>query len=414
VKVAVFDLQWFGAGLAPTVLGDVATQDCYASPTCELPMDTLRPRFSFEEGVHGYACAQVVHDIAPDAQLYLVRVNGQTTLENATDWAIRNGIDVVSMSLSFFNASFYDGTGPISAQIDKLAAAGVLLVVSSGNYAQAHWSGPFTDAGDGRMLFDGSPGLWIHLPAGSARGIYVNWNQHAACGQTDLDAYLYDSDGNLVDRSEDPQVASADRCAPVERLTGTVAEDGWYRLEVVWRRGSTVDLDVDVLATNGSIAWARPAGSIADPGSSPNAFTVGAVRATGYLTNDVESFSSQGPTHAGLGKPDIAGPDGATTVAYGARGFYGTSASAPAVAGAIALAMSDDPTLTPWQAAHRLQGWAAGDPVGPWRSDPRWGAGRARLPDPDATATAGGCGHGRLLLPLFLPPLFFRRRRRRA
>ena len=60
-----------------------------------------------------------------------------------------------------------------------------------------------------------------------------------------------------------------------------------------------------------------PAGSIADPGTHPDVLTVAAVRANGYLQNGPESYSSQGPTHGGVDKPDIAGPDGLTTSAYG-------------------------------------------------------------------------------------------------
>src|SRR6185436_15173116 len=101
------------------------------------------------------ACAQVIHDIAPGAQLYLVRVNGQTTLENAAAWAVREGIDVVSMSMSFFNNSFHDGTGGINATVDTLTAGGVLLVNSAGNYAEEHWTGDFDDPdGDGDADFE--------------------------------------------------------------------------------------------------------------------------------------------------------------------------------------------------------------------------------------------------------------------
>ena len=56
----------------------------------------------------------------------------------------------------------------------------------------------------------------------------------------------------------------------------------------------------------------------------------------------IEVFSSQGPTADGRTKPDLAAPDGVSTVSYGNRGlaFFGTSASAPHAAGAIALMKS--------------------------------------------------------------------------
>lgn len=404
VKVAVFDLQWFGAAGHEDELGDFTTHDCWFTPTCLTPIDTWRPRFSFEEGVHGWACAEVVHDVAPDAELHLVRVNGQTTLENAVDWAIREGVDVISMSLSFFNTSFYDATGPIARQMDELRAAGVLMVTSAGNYAEGHWEGHFVDAdGDGDMDFDGRDTLPVYLGGGS---IYVAWDQYRSCGTTDLDVLLLDADGAILARSEDVQDREADRCEPMERLAARVEEAGWYRIEVVHRGGPVAGLSVDVLATSGTIEGGQPEGSIADPGVSPAVFTVGAVRAEGYLGNDVEAFSSRGPTVLGLSKPDIAGPDGLTTEAYGPVGFFGTSAATPAVAGAIALVMSEDPTLTPFEAARRLQGWALTDTPGFAAPDPRWGAGKARLP----VQGEGGCGRQPLLLPLFLLPFALWRR----
>jgi hypothetical protein len=410
VKVAVFDLQWFGSEADPDVLGDVETHDCWASPTCEPAMDTFLPRFSHEEGVHGYGCAQVVRDVAPDAEIHLVRVNGETTLENAVDWAIREGVDVVSMSLSFFNTSFYDGTGPVNGHMDRLAAAGVLMVASSGNYARGHWMGPYTDGNDdGRMDLDGEDGLWVHLGTGSARGIYVSWNQFRYCGLTDLDVWLRDEAGNVIGRSDQVQSADADSCAPVERLSGYVEEEGWYRLEIVQRAGPVANLSVNVLVTDGSVLDSMAEGSMTDPSSHPAVLGVGAVRADGYLWNEPEGFSSRGPTSDGRPKPDIAGPDGLSTDAYGPVGFYGTSAATPAVAGAVALVLSDDPTLTPFEAARHLEGWALGDSATFESPDPRWGAGKARLPVRDGAPSP--CGERPLLLPLFLLPVRWLRRR---
>lgn len=409
VKVAVFDLQWFGAEADPDVLGDVQTHDCWWHSSCDVPMDTLRPRFGFEEGIHGYGCAQIIRDIAPDAELHLVRVNGETTLENAVQWAIRNEIDVVSMSLSFFNTSFYDGTGTVNDKMDALAANGVLMVGSAGNYARGHWVGPYVDGnGDGRMDFNGDDGLWVYLRAGNRRGAYVTWNQYTGCGATDLDATLRDAEGNVIGRSEDRQDPDADRCEPLERLSGQVTEDGWYRIEVVATTGATSLVTVKVIVTDGTIDGGIAEGSMTDPSSHPAVLSVGAVRAEGYLWNDVEPFSSRGPTSDGRAKPDIAGPDGVTTDAYGAEGFYGTSAATPAVAGALALVLSEDPSLDAYGAAERLKGWSLGDDAAFESPDPRFGAGKARLPV--LSDAPSPCGRRPLLLPLFLLPLGWWRR----
>jgi len=410
VKVAVFDLLWFGSEADPSELGEVQTHDCYYHSSCDPPIDTWRPRFSFEEGVHGYACAEVIHDLAPEAELHLVRVNGLTSFENGVNWAIREGIDLISLSMSFYNDSFYDGTGAISAMIDKLVAADVLLVTSGGNSAEQHWLGPYEDVdGDSRLDGYGENGWWVYLGAGDAKRFYLNWDQYQRCGRTDLDIFLYDEKRAIVGRSEDSQDASADRCQPLERMTARIEEAGWYWLEVVHRRGPTENLNVRIHARAGSFAEPVPRGSVADPGAIGPVLAVGAVRAAGYLANDVEGFSSWGPNAAGIMKPDIVGPDGLSTDAYGGRGFYGTSAAAPAVTGALAVLMSMEPTLGPYEAADRLQSLAIRQQPGFSQPDPRWGAGKARLPGLVGRETS--CGERPLIMALIWLPIGLLRRR---
>ena len=410
VKVAVFDVQWWNAELWTDELGSYTTHDCQAHASCDLPMDTFRPRYTFEEGSHGVACAQVIRDLAPGVELYLVRVNGQTTLENAAAWAVREGIDVVSMSMSFFNTSFHDGSGGVNEAVDVMTAGGVLLVNSAGNYATEHWVGEFDDAdGDDAHDFDwGSSYLPVYYGDG-VQSVTLSWDQFRSCGDTDLDLYAYDRRGNVVGRAEATQDPDADACSPVERLRLTAAEEGWYWLRVV-RRAGRETVRFSIFGRGGDL-WRTEPGSLADPASHPSAFTVGAVRATGYLGNGTESFSSVGPTHDGRDKPDIAGPDGLTTAVYGSVGFYGTSASTPAVAAAVALLLSEDPSLTPREAADRLAANAIGTRHTFQAADGAFGAGYARLPPPGSGGGAGECGGG--AAAVLVPGLLFSSLRRR-
>jgi subtilisin family serine protease len=54
-------------------------------------------------------------------------------------------------------------------------------------------------------------------------------------------------------------------------------------------------------------------------------------------------YSAWGPTHDGRVKPDLTAPSGVSTSTYGQRGFWGTSASAPHVAGACGLIKGNSP-----------------------------------------------------------------------
>ena len=409
VKVAVFDIQWFGLEQHPT-LSSLSNHDCFGHRSCALPIDTLRPQFAFETGKHGIACAEVIQAIAPGADIHLVRVNGLTALENAVAWAVREDIDLVSMSMSFFSESFYDGTGSINQAVDGLVDAGILLVNSAGNYARQHRADTFIDHdADGRHDFEwGSELLPIYLPEGSTK-ISLSWDEYRRCGATDLDAYMYDDNGDLVSRSTRSQTLDNDNCFPVESFTIEVDDAAWHYLMVHRASGRSV-VDFKVMTRRGQVYDATPEGSVTDPGSHPHVFTVGAVLADGYRLNDVETFSSQGPTAAGTDKPDIAGPDGLTTSAYGQKRFYGTSASTPAVVGALALMMSEDPSLSPREAALALQSSAVA--MTPAWAEPTTsvGAGKAHLPP--LGESHSGCGRGApLLMVFFWLPLSALRRR---
>lgn len=402
IKVAVFDSAWFVGESDPAEVLPISTHDCFASPTCELGFDIQRPYLTRESGAHGWACAEVVRDIVPEADIYLVRVNSLLAFENATEWAIREGIDVISMSLSYFNDSFYDGTGPQAALVERLDRAGILLVTSAGNTAEQHWSGVFRDAnGDRRLDGDGDDGLWTYLDQGSAT-IYLNWDERDRCGTTDLSLQLVDDRRYVLGRSDDLQDPEDEDCEPYERVRASVTRADWYRIEVVRERGSSSTLAVDVLSRDGTMFEPVFEHSVTDPATHPRALAVAAVPAYDYAAGTVEDFSAWGPNHAGWLRPDLAGPDGLTTDTYGPVGFYGTSASAPAVAGLVALVMSSEPGLGGAEAADRLRGWARTDhPDGGF--DPRWGAGKARLPRRDPGPVA--CGR-RPLMMFVLPMLW--------
>ncbi len=410
VKVAVFDLGWYPLSSWTDELGEVATHDCHAHDRCTTPLDDLRPRLDLEVNVHGIGCAETIRDLAPDVELHLVRANGLTTFENAVAWAVREEIDFVSMSLSFFNNSFYDGTGATAPLVEDLAAADVLLVTSAGNYATEHHDDRFTDAdGDDRHdMPGGSDLLWVEWGAGSQR-VSLTWDNWTRCGDTDLDVIVVDADGVVLGRSEDPQVPGDERCLPVEKVRVQTAERGLYGIAVV-RAAGDPDVRFDLFARGGEVVDGSPARTVVDPAAHPLAFAVGAVRAVDYLDNPIEFFSSQGPTHGGHVKPDISGPDGLTTGVYGPTGFYGTSASTPAVVGALALMASRAPHLTPREVAEQAQAWAVDDGGATWEApDTVFGAGKLRLPDPELL---GGCLGGGSAAWLLLPLALTGRRRR--
>lgn len=415
VKVAVFDLQWFGSELLEEELGPFTSHDCWASSDCSTPIDSLNPLFDFERGVHGVACAEVIHDIAPEAELYLVRVNGQTTFENAIDWAIREGIDLISMSMTFFNESFYDGTGPISEPLSRLEDAGILMVTSAGNNALNHYEDTFRDLNNNGFheFQNGWESLPIRAEGGDGRVAAVLWDEFERCGVSDFEVRLLDSQGNRIRESDATQSFQNEKCAPVERIRAPIELEGdWVYLQI--RRLVGPDpMPLDIMSFSGPIWGAMPQNSMADPAPHPLAFSVAAVPVEDYLHSAPEAFSSQGPSRGGHFKPDLAAPDGVSTRSYGAQRFFGTSASAPVAAGALAVRMSSEPSLSPREAAEDLRAWAWRGSAHWTQPDPGLGAGRLRLPPPE-DLDSEGCASGVLQATLLLLPLCLLRRNRES
>ena len=120
----------------------------------------------------------------------------------------------------------------------------------------------------------------------------------------------------------------------------------------------------------------------ATPGDAKEALTVGAVN---WHNNQLEPFSSQGPTADGRMKPDLVGPDGVSNAVYAPQGFYGTSAAAPHIAGAAALVWGAYPQATAQEIRDFLLNNAVDlEPGGP---DNETGAGLLVLSEPPPPAT---------------------------
>ncbi len=151
----------------------------------ELPRGSAsRPSTSatdFERHVHGTGVAEVVHDVAPEAELHLICIEDAVDMAAATDYAIANGIQIVNQSGGFINTSRGDGSGGPDTPdgiVARARAAGILWVASAGNSAKYHWSGSFVDAdGDGVGEFaGGDESNDFSTRAGEQVCAYLKWD----------------------------------------------------------------------------------------------------------------------------------------------------------------------------------------------------------------------------------------------
>lgn len=375
IDVGIIDIGFSGYGAA-VVSGD-------------LPADLVTQDFcgNFEGNVHGTGVAEIVHDVAPDARLHLICIDGIADLADAVTYAKNNGIDIINHSVGWFNSSRGDGSGgPGTPEgiAESAIEAGIVWVNAAGNHADRHWKGKFKDSsGDGVHEFvagvDESNAF--ELPNGATVTVFLKWDSWPVTA-VDYDLLLYDRDikdvvnlAGVVAISADVQNGSQ---PPIEKVTfSNFSGSSMVLGAAVVKVSGGSNPRMDLFVTTSSLQYVETAGSLLEPAGHPKVVTVGA---TCWNNDKLASYSSRGPTIGGVTKPDVAAPTGVTTSVYGGgsancnAGFTGTSSAAPHAAGMAALILQGSPSLGPSKVADRLEANVVD--LGGAGNDNKFGSGR--------------------------------------
>lgn len=331
---------------------------------------------------HGTACAEIIHDIAPDAQFYLANFGTIVEWANAVSWLIEQEVDVISHSIAWFPGGPGDGTGAVCTVVDEAGAAGILWSQSAGNYARRHWQGDFGDTdGDGWHEFD--LGLdesnTIEVSIGETITVFLKWDDTWGASANDYNLYLIDKNSIIVAYSQGIQDGNDN---PTEVISYAATYSGVYHI-VIGKEGNPESVILDMTCAYRELQYQVAAGSLAVPADSPSAMTVGAVPWNDPVT--LEYFSSRGPTTDSRTKPDLVAPDGVTTVSQ--NPFYGTSAAAPGAAGAAALVKERYPAYTPAEIQSFLESRTVD--LGDAGKDNLFGSGRLKLGSSNSPPAVG-------------------------
>lgn len=376
VRVAVIDLGFAGwQGLA-------ASGELRNVTTANFRSDGL-----FETTAHGSAVAEIVQDMAPGIQLYLLGISTEVELASAVSYVRSQGVRVVVHSVSWFNTGPGNGTGVIADQVRLAWQNGILWVNSAGNQAQMHYRGMFDPGPNNLHQFaPGDQTNSVFLAAGATICGYLSWDSWPVTSD-DYDLYLYRS-GVVVASSANEQTGSQ---PPTEAFCYQATSAGTYDFAI--QRYSGQARILQLFNTQATLERPTQAGSLTQPADAVETLSVGAAFwPEPYL---LEVFSSQGPTSAGRLKPDLVAYDGVSTNTFGpsnerpylngGTGFFGASAAAPHVGGAAAIVMQ------------RFPGWSAtlvrdfiisnAIDLGALGPDNAFGYGRLFLPFVTPTAT---------------------------
>ncbi len=379
IRVAVIDLEFHGLSqaLARGELRNVVAVRDYTGQGME------------SGGAHGVACAEIVHDMAPQAELVLMKVDNEVQLAVAVRDALALGVHIISHSAAWFNTNFYDGTGIVCEIVRTATDRGVLWVNAVGNSADgAHWEGAWQDHDEDGLL-DFAPGIDVNtfqIQTLNPIGLWLTWDDWPTTDQ-DYDLYLVQLPAGTVVASSTATQAGAQ--PPVEQIVYQPLFPGTYGVVVQAYHAPRAPRLELFCTTNVKLGVGTAQSSVPAPADASFVLSVGALDMTRWATGPQQPYSSQGPTNTSrlnptaLVKPDLMGPDGVSTWSYGTREFLGTSASAPHVAGAAALVWSLHPT---WSAI-QVRTWLEGNAI-----------------DMGAAGKDNTYGHGRLNLPLSETP----------
>jgi subtilisin family serine protease len=380
-----------GAGLRIGVLdlGFTGYEDLLGE---ELPDEVVFEKFGWrfsedtpmEQQVHGAACAEIIHEIAPDAELIFAMYDGSpAAFGEAVDWLIGQDVDIISHSAGGV-VDPRDGTGFMSQLVDETSAKGILWVNAAGNEALAHHRGTFTDTNsDSLHEFPSGDQALAALGGGDIQVVLI-WQDEWERSTQDYQLYVLDAAGDLVGRSEWLQ-SGGDGEWPVEVVQ--VYSGGNPVFVVIKAENADRAVTFDIFIRGGIVDYPAASYSVSSPGDAFTSLTVGAAN---WSDDSLAEYSSQGPTADDRLKPEISAPTGVQDASYGDLGmtFTGTSASCPHVAGAAALVWSAYPDYTPQEVGAFLLTSAVD--LGPAGPDTAYGYGRLELPgSPDVVVAPG-------------------------
>ncbi len=317
---------------------------------------------------HGILCAEVIHALAPDAEIMLVNwePDSPQAFLDAVRWVKSEGAKILSCSLIMPSWSDGEGGGDVHRSLNPLLD-GMLFFASAGNTAQRHWCGLYAPDDRG----------WHRWRDGATDNTLTPWGKERVAvefyGPTEsaFEVSVWNRvTGSLLGRS----ILQVDATRKAGRAVVRFEPDAGatYQIKVRCLETPRGIAAFHLVVLGGSLEHTRLQGSIPFPGDGAMVQAVGAVDAE----NRRVYYSSCGP-NSRLPKPDFV-----ATVPFPSlcreKPFAGTSAAAPQAAGLAALLWSSRPSASAGQITRALQD-AALD-LGPAGHDPETGYGLIRLP----------------------------------
>jgi hypothetical protein len=358
----------------------------------------------------GRAMAQIVHDLAPGAELeFSSAFNGEISFaNNIRGLGEAPGVDVIADDVFYPGEPFFQD-GPIAVAVREVVEDGATYFSAAGNNNLidaegndiASWETPsYRDAGSCPVALqaipaakalhclDFNPGsevdrtFGIKVKPGATLALDLQWDEPWNGVDTDLDAFLLDSAGNRIPGAESLEDNVEISQTPVEVLEWPNSSGSTKTVQLVVNRfsaGGTPRVKFALIQNGGGVAATEYPHSSGEDVVGPTIFGhsgAAAAISTGAVffgdKTELERYSSRGPVRHDYGpvegasaaaplglpetlsKPDLVATDcGKTTffsffvVEFDAWHFCGTSAAAPHAAAVGALMLEAEPAAEP-------------------------------------------------------------------
>lgn len=358
-----------GTGIKIGVLSDGANN--IANVGSELPAVTVNPAHP-GSGNEGTAMLEIVHDLAPGAQLYFSGVTSSTDMTQGISWLVGQGCDVIVDDLGFFGEHYFSD-GPIAQAAANAVSQGAVYISASGNYSSnAHWQGQYVQGssfsyiggrnGNLHQFASGVESNAVSINTGRTLRVFLQWSDAWGASSNDYDLYVADaSTGQNIAVSNATQNGNDN---PFESIsyTNNTGNTRNAVIKVVKRTaGSAREIELFALSA-ASLQYNMQEDAIFGQQAVTSVMSVAAANAT--TPDSIATYSSRGnstiytdfvnQTKVVRQTLDGTAIDGVQTRAgqlgyFQANPFFGTSAAAPHAAAIAALVLQAKPALTPAQ-----------------------------------------------------------------
>ena len=382
-----------GTGIKIGVISDSCDNYTKAISSGDLPASfTYLPGLSGIPATgEGTAMAEIVHDLAPGAQIvFASAAGGEAKFADSILLLRSNGCRII------VDDEVYSAENPfqddvVAQAVDEVVSNGTLYLSSSGNYGNladatsSTWEGNFVSGGTSSLIPGGTvheypSGYTYNLLESTAHGsttspVQLFWSDEGSTSSNDYDLYILNpAETSVVASSTDVQDGSQQPFEEVDLVSSgdpiVVFKHSSAAVRFIRLKASAQNTVLG-LATDGSTTGHNATESCIGVAASPAATPFNVDYPTGpypYAFNNgnvTESFSSDGPRKhfynpdgsqitpgnllasggTEIASPEITAADGVSTSLSGFSPFYGTSAAAPHAAAIAALVWSAQPAL---------------------------------------------------------------------